>query len=178
MPRQWQQGVIPTQTTLFYDAQSKPKLGAFKATQFGHINPRLSDFNSASVAIKCAFDRDGDDHLSHGPRKLVVYQGPWQAKLLAIEIICSQWASGLMQLTYDFVKKENTVRGAPSFEVPQMHFVRAGLAMADIMVSGSADADGPECDVYLLEEYIDPNTQGMWQKYISNRSPNPLLLTN
>ncbi|KAJ7920089.1 hypothetical protein B0H13DRAFT_1605718, partial [Mycena leptocephala] len=51
----------------------------------------------------------------------------------------------------------------PNFEVPKMRFVHAGLAI------GQTD----ERDTFVVKEWIDPEKEGPFIKYIHNRSARP-----
>ena len=100
-----------------------------------------------------------------------VYRGQTQATYLSVELNCLGWASALMDLVYSFMKKEDLIRGSPPFEVPQMRYVKAGLA---IQVSSDSAGTGPGSqNAYLLEEYIDSEEPGGFVKYLNNNSAKP-----
>ena len=70
-----------------------------------------------------------------------------------------------MDLVYKFMEKEVTVHGLPAFEVPQMRYVQAGLAITN-------DAEGRQ-NAYLLEEFIDSEAPDWFVKYLNNNSAKP-----
>jgi hypothetical protein len=148
----------PLQVKFSYQPSSKPFQGAFKITHFGHTNIPLFG-KSTQVCVKQTFSATGSS------KKRVVYQGQTQATNLSVELNCLGWASALMDLVYRFMKKEEPVRGFPPFEVPQMRYVQAGLAI-------SKDAEGRQ-NAYLLEEFIDSEDPGWFVKYLNNNSAKP-----
>ena len=141
-----------------YQPSSKPFQGAFKIAHFGHTDIPLFG-NSTQVCIKQTFS------TSEYSKKHVVYQGQTQATNLSVELNCLGWASALMDLVYKFMKKEECVRGSPPFEVPQMRYVQAGLAISN-------DAEGRQ-NAYLLEEFINSDDPGWFVKYLNNNSAKP-----
>jgi hypothetical protein len=58
--------------------------------------------------------------------------------------------------------------GKPPFEIPQMRFVNAALAVAQ----------NTKHDTYMLEEVIDEATDGGFVKYIGNGSAKPYRQSN
>jgi hypothetical protein len=88
------------------------------------------------------------------------------------------WASSLLQLTYDFIYRCLTSSCPPPFPIPQVCFVKAGLALA--FVQGPAVASKPgskTCPIracYLLEELIG-GSDNAFLKFIHNMDANPLL---
>lgn len=81
-----------------------------------------------------------------------------------------------MDLVYSFMKKEEHVHGLPPFEVPQMRYVQAGLA---IQVSKDSELEGTgRQNAYLLEEFIDSEDPGWFVKYLNNNSAKPYKFKN
>ncbi|KAI5991069.1 hypothetical protein F5J12DRAFT_697281, partial [Pisolithus orientalis] len=68
------------------------------------------------------------------------------------------WAKALLTMTYDFIDGTITsVDFPPPFEIPHLHFVEAGLALAHSQfMKGPVRPKygGMLCSVYLLEEKI------------------------
>lgn len=110
---------------------------------------------------------------SEDTKNRIVYQGQTQAKNFSVELNCLGWALALMNLVYSFIKKEETVRGSPPFEVPQMRFVQAGLAIQDQHSKDSEGTTGSRQNAYLLEEFIDSEDPGWFVKYLNNNSAKP-----
>ncbi|EDR02151.1 uncharacterized protein LACBIDRAFT_332540 [Laccaria bicolor S238N-H82] len=148
----------PRQMKFSYPPSSKPLQGAFKIAHFGHTDIPLFG-NSTRVCTKQTFS------TSENSKKPVIYQSQVQAANLSVELNCLGWASALMDLVYKFMEKEVTVRGLPAFEVPQMRYVQAGLAISN-------DAEGRQ-NAYLLEEFIDSEAPGWFVKYLNNNSAKP-----
>ena len=146
-----------------YKPKSNPFSGAFKIAHFGHTDIPLFG-NSTQVCIKQKF-------FTSSEKKRLVYQGQTQATYLSVELNCLGWASALMDLVYSFMKKEEPVRGSPPFEVPQMRYVEAGIA---IQVYEDSEGAGPSRqNVFLLEEFIDSEEPAWFVKYLNNSSAKP-----
>jgi hypothetical protein len=157
----------PLQVNFSYQPSSKPFQGAFKIAHPGHTDFPLFG-NSTQVCIKQTFfTSDSEDS---GSKKHHVYQGQTQAANLSVELNCLGWASALMDLVYSFMKKEEAIRGSPPFEVPQMQYVKAGLAIQVSKDSAGTDKQ----NAYLLEEFIDSEEPGWFVKYLNNNSAKPL----
>ncbi|KAI0367935.1 hypothetical protein BV20DRAFT_922686, partial [Pilatotrama ljubarskyi] len=86
---------------------------------------------------------------------------------LSREILCTQWASALMDIVYDFVRASE--HGSPPFPIPEMHFVWVALAIES--------KESTDRRVFMLEERVDRREQGEWRKYINNNSATPLAST-
>ncbi|KIO02087.1 hypothetical protein M404DRAFT_53950, partial [Pisolithus tinctorius Marx 270] len=91
------------------------------------------------------------------------------------------WAKALLTMTYNFIDGMITsVDFPPPFEIPRLHFVEAGLALAH-----SQFMKGPVrpkygstlCGVYLLEEKIKGGSAA-FTKYIHNMDCGPSLTTD
>ena len=156
-----------SQVQISYRPSSKPLQGAFKIAHPGNTNiPLFGD--SKQVCIKQTFFTC-DDSISKS-KKRVIYQGQTQASNLSVELNCLGWASALMDIVYSFINKEKTVRGSPPFEIPQMRYVKAGLA---IQVSKDLPEGTGAQNVYLLEEFIQSEEPGWFVKYLNNNSAKP-----
>jgi hypothetical protein len=149
------------QLKISYQPSSTPLKGAFKIAHFGHTDIPLFG-NSTRVCIKQTF------FTSEDSKKRIIYQSQTQAENLSVEMNCLGWASALMDLVYSFMKKEELVRGSPPFEVPQMRYVQAGLA-----ISKDRAEDSDRQNAYLLEEFIDHEAPGWFVKYLNNNSAKP-----
>lgn len=68
-----------------------------------------------------------------------------------------------MGIVYDFINKYTEIHGKPSFEIPEMRFVKSALAIVDTTH-----------ETFMLEEVIDEAVDGVFVKYIGNGSVKPL----
>ncbi|KAJ7776556.1 hypothetical protein DFH07DRAFT_731711, partial [Mycena maculata] len=86
------------------------------------------------------------------------------------------WASTLMGFTYSFIN--HFIANAPEeppFDIPQLHFVHAGVAVVHDQVSGTNVANVSSISrTYLLEELIDTENED-FVKFIHNGNALPLL---
>lgn len=78
-----------------------------------------------------------------------------------MEISCLVWARVLLNLVYKFIDKGIVLHGEPPFQIPQMRFVNAALAMEHNV------AESTDSCVSLLEEVIGEN-EGHFRKYVNN----------
>ncbi|KAF8166923.1 hypothetical protein K438DRAFT_1616380 [Mycena galopus ATCC 62051] len=89
------------------------------------------------------------------------------------------WASSLMEFTYSaitrFVSKASTY---PPFEIPQLRFVRAGVAVCHDQVTGSNVSNTSFMKrTYLVEEFIEGGSD-TFIKFVHNGDATPLLDAN
>ncbi|RDX41134.1 hypothetical protein OH76DRAFT_1330785, partial [Lentinus brumalis] len=80
---------------------------------------------------------------------------------------CSQWASALMSIVYEFIV--HSEHGKPPFAIPTVDFVLPALALED-MSSAPPTRTPQSRQVIMLEPYLD----GPWRKLINNGSALPL----
>ncbi|KAF7349569.1 Alpha-type protein kinase domain-containing protein [Mycena sanguinolenta] len=86
------------------------------------------------------------------------------------------WASSLMEFTYSaidhFLSEAST---HPPFEIPQLRFVRAGVAVCHDQVTGSNINNSSSIKrTYLVEEFIEGGSD-TFVKFVHNGDANPLL---
>jgi hypothetical protein len=142
-------------TTVTFNS-AKVKSGSFKLAYVGNTSASIfPDSTSTGVCIKHCYYKNR--------RKPVIYDPPAQVERLVKEVQCSLWAQGLMELAYNFMRREDEQRGPPPFNIPQLRFVRVALAV-----------DGRFQDAYLLEEVIDEKVDGKFLKYINNDFNGPI----
>ena len=140
---------------LLYNLRAKPKYGAFKQTIFGYFD-RPALWSSTSVAIKQCFYMKS----TTGQSVRVLHDKHTQLKKLSTELNCLRWASALMGIVYSFINDHKSTTGlSPSFQVPEMAFVKSALAISET-----------DQEVFLLEEVIDETVEGPFIKYIGNGS--------
>ncbi|KAG1901455.1 uncharacterized protein F5891DRAFT_1223172 [Suillus fuscotomentosus] len=97
--------IAPTQATLFFNPQGKPKYGAFKAAQFSFLDKAILgplSSNSTRICLKQCYYRNDKSK--------------------------SIWASALMDHVQQFVIAELSTRSAPPFHIPDIRFVHVALA--------------------------------------------------
>ncbi|KAG2740924.1 hypothetical protein P692DRAFT_201727498, partial [Suillus brevipes Sb2] len=100
-------------------------------------------------------------------------------KMLIKEANIIYWAQSLLQLTYNFINYSITSTSEPlSFNIPQVHFVDAGIAFAfgplPMSKAGSKSLASSARAVYLVEELIS-GRDDEFLKCIHNMDSNPLL---
>ncbi|KAF8200099.1 hypothetical protein BJ912DRAFT_1019943 [Pholiota molesta] len=158
------QGFESLSISLNYNPTAKQISGGFKLASFGYTSFPLFRGGCNKVCFKQCYN------TKPGTRVRQIYKGVRQAEDLTMELNCIGWASTLMDLVYDFMEAQQATRGQPSFEVPQMRFVQAGIA-----ISNTADKTA-----YLVEEFIDsdPSNGGWFTKYLNNRSAVPRKFSN
>lgn len=74
------------------------------------------------------------------------------------ELVCLDWGTILLDLTYQFIEEASMEYGEPFGEIPRLHFVRTMLA-----------EDCERKKSYLIEEWIDDTAK--FVKYINNGHP-------
>ena len=102
-----------------------------------------------------------------------IYDGPYQAEMLTMELNCIGWASALMTCIYDFMKESEDDMGSPTFNIPHMQFVQCGLAISK---PDGHHASHTIHTTYLIEEYIDMDkmsSKNWFVKYLNNSSAKP-----
>src|SRR5271168_3480138 len=146
----------PTRLALIFNPQAAPKYGSFKRASFGHLGHSIfPGSGSTSVCFKqCCY-------LCKASGVRLVYDNHTQVTKLSAEINCLRWA--LMGIVYDYIHKFTTVHGKPSFDIPEMRFVKSALAVVDTTH-----------ETYMVEEVIDEAVDGAFVKYIGNGSVKPL----
>jgi hypothetical protein len=148
----------PTRLALIFNPQAAPKYGSFKRASFGHLGHSIfPGSNSTSVCIKQCW------YLCKASGVRLVYDNHTQVTKLSAEINCLRWAGALMGIVYDYIHKFTTVHGKPSFDIPEMRFVKSALAVVDTTH-----------ETYMVEEVIDEAVDGAFVKYIGNGSVKPL----
>ena len=143
--------------TLMYDHSAKPKYSAFKQALFGHLDcAALGPRDSNSVVIKQCW------YTCPATGSRFTYDNHTQVTKLTGEINCLRWALALMGLVYDHIDNYTKLHGPVPLTVPNMHFVKSVLAVAE-----------DTHDTVLLEEVIDDAMDGAFVKYIGNGSAQP-----
>lgn len=149
--------IAPVNTVIHYNVKTKPAFGGFKSAIHGRVGEQLFGSHATDVCLKQGF------HTNASGEK-VLYDPTSQLVFLGVELNCLGWGTSMMQLVYRFMEGHERTAGPPPFEVPSMRFVHSALAINR----------GEERDPFLLEEWINPATEGPFVKYIHNRSARPL----
>lgn len=122
---------------------------------------------------KTVTKRDG---RSVAVRQDIPYDGIKQAQDLIMEVTCLKWAHALLEMVYTFIdewmEKQLAKGKFTEIEIPQMRFVKAGLAIEQVNNSNCGER---RC--FLLEEII-PESEGSFRKYLNNTSAVPCRLRN
>ncbi|KAJ7214556.1 kinase-like domain-containing protein, partial [Mycena pura] len=86
------------------------------------------------------------------------------------------WASSLMGFTYSFINYFiSKAVGKPPFDIPELRFVYAGVAVSHDQVLGNNTANTSSVRrTYLLEELIDTEAED-FVKFVHNGNALPLL---
>ncbi|KAF8198903.1 hypothetical protein K438DRAFT_1441086, partial [Mycena galopus ATCC 62051] len=144
--------IIPQPSIIYYNTKSQPTFGGFKTAFPGKIGTQIFDSGSQDVCLKQAFStRDDGEKVLHASIS--------QLSFLGGELNILGWATTMMNMVYKYIAGQEKIVGVPTFRVPVMRFVRAGLAICQTQTK----------DPYLVEEWID----GQFVKYIHNRSGYP-----
>ncbi|KAF8982855.1 hypothetical protein BDQ17DRAFT_1261868, partial [Cyathus striatus] len=97
---------------------------------------------------------------------------------MLIEANVFYWAASLLSHTYSYISQVVSAKGSPPFEVPQLRFVKAGVAIVHDSTATKSDGKVTTMHrVYLVEELIEDCNGGSSEfiKFIHNGSAIPLL---
>lgn len=174
------QGVQPQNGYILFNTGDKPMYGAFKSMREGQIDlvgphpfPTIggATLTTALVAIKQTYQSNfsHSSDLSAVAVPTLSISPEQQIKDLAADALSIQWATALLQDVYDFIalyhQSHETICPV---KIPPFQFVKSGLAITN------APGLAPERkEVYLIEELIQPKSDGPWRKYINNNSSLP-----
>lgn len=89
------------------------------------------------------------------------YNGAKEIKDLFQELVVMEWATTLMNFTYDWIALKDSEGAKSILPIPKMRFVHCALARG-------TPADGHK--TFFVEELIDHPCDGKFIKYISNAS--------
>jgi len=132
--------------------------GTFKTSNPGSIvldDGELPQSLSSKVCVKQVyFSLPG----STGIRR---YHGAEEQSLVAMEVLCLDWAIVLLDLTYGFIEKLESKHGRFPGVIPHLRFVNAATAEFQ---------EGPKKKYFLIEEWID-TSKTPFTKYINNGLP-------
>lgn len=84
-----------------------------------------------------------------------------------MEICCIAWGSALLRVVFDFMADFDKAHGKSQWlKKFNFRFVKTALAVEQ-------GVDNCDRRTFLIEEYIDKQTEGPFRKYCSNSSPVP-----
>jgi hypothetical protein len=112
---------------------------------------------SNEICLKQAWYKE-----TEGTGSVHVWPSVNQGKYLTVELNCLRWGSVLLKEVYDFM---SSAAELPTFEVPQLRFVGAALAVAQSQAQ----------DTFLVEELIEDRP---FVKYVNNNSAKPRNLAD
>jgi hypothetical protein len=142
-------------TLTFNALVEQASTGAFKTSHVGSVilvdGASLWPFTGDKVCVKQTYYKKLDSNA------IGRYEGPHALGLILDECRCLDWATSLLQLTYDFIDRELQVVGAPGFIIPQLRFIHALLAYC-----------AREKRAFLIEEWIETSVSDPFFKYINN----------
>jgi hypothetical protein len=132
----------------------KSLTGTFKTAHRGQIVPPTVGIPPCfmeKICVKQAYQQRSSGAISR-------YRGADEFEKIVKEVICLDWATILLDLTYGFIEEAVTKYGDPPEKIPQLCFVRTMLAEAP-----------QEQKHFLIEEWVE--SVGGFTKYINNGHP-------
>lgn len=168
----------PMSTTLQLDlSASKVKKGGFKIAAFGTSTTSLFKLSaSLNICAKRTYhvvERVTETNGSLVTKSIdIPHDRQKQFQNISMEITCLVWAQALLDIVYAFVAEGTESLGRPPFHIPQFRFVELALAL-----ERSLDDGRQKNAVFLVEEVIAKDQQGLFRKYLNNVSPIPLSMT-
>jgi len=134
---------------------NKNLTGTFKTAHHGQIlSPATGSIPSCfaqKICVKQPYQRDANGAMHR-------YRGPKGYEEVVKEIICLDWATILLDLTYKFIEEGVEKYSKLPDEIPQLRFVHAILAEAP-----------QDQKHFLIEEWVEGT--GAFIKYINNGHP-------
>ncbi len=138
--------------------------GKFKIAHAGRIvldgGADLPPFTNRRVCVKQLYrERENNGDIAR-------VDGRYELSAFVTECNCIQWASILLDLTYQFIAHEVDRRGHPRLPIPKLRYTRVMVAIVE----------GVKEKAYLIDEWIETDEgERQFQKYINNRFPTPCV---
>ena len=134
--------------------------GSFKTAHPGRVrlvdNVDLPPFTNGMVCVKQVYEKRGEEG-----EKIGRVPGRYEADALSVECNVLQWASILLDMTYQFIDREIAIRGEPCHQIPRLRFTRTMVALVK---------DAAKEKAFLVEEWINTDeVDNVYTKYITNR---------
>jgi len=150
-----------------------PSTGAQKTAVLGKtsLNPVFAGHGPPDhrVCLKQSYYRSRIE--DQGREKIAITPQPdvTQYKELLSEFNNQAWAAALLGCLYLYIDKFFQDNPALWIDIPRFRFVEMALVKG---LGASTDSRGK---IYLAEEYIDKDIDGVFRKYINNNSATPLF---
>ncbi|KAJ7699616.1 hypothetical protein B0H17DRAFT_1049036 [Mycena rosella] len=107
------------------------------------VTPLFNDRTNYEICVKQAFYTEPTQSAGVQLMQTVIHDTPFQAKLLVMEMRLLAFGTAALNGCYKWMARYIRIHGQPSFDIPQMRFVQAGLGLSE---------DGTK--VFLIEESI------------------------
>ena len=149
--------------TLYVDFTDVLGKGKFKTTHPGRVvldaGKELTPFTNQKVCVKQIYrEREGNGGIAR-------VEGRYELSAFVTECNCVQWASILLDLTYQFIAREVDRRGQPELPIPQLRYTKVMVAIVE-------GGDFKE-KAFLVDKWIETDeAERLFVKYINNRFPN------
>ncbi|KAG2066716.1 hypothetical protein BDR04DRAFT_971696, partial [Suillus decipiens] len=171
-------------------------IGAFKTVHPGWLtlsplpSNGLGVWTQQDVVVKQPFHRNSShDAAGSSTLKISHYALTDELKQLLKESNVLYWAKALLNFTYEYIDYcIDAASTPPSFQIPCVHFVEAGIALAFSHHSSNIQGTSTQAPivnvkavmfsaVYLLEEQVtfDPTGDETFTKFIHNKDCGPSL---
>ncbi|KAK7041275.1 hypothetical protein R3P38DRAFT_349022 [Favolaschia claudopus] len=170
--------------SLVIEAGNYLGIGTFKTAEIGYLTllhltaGHLGARANEPVAVKRMYKRRKTP-TDANPGKWVLNRltsADEHSKIL-MEANVLFWATSIMNFTYSFIYhfiQSSSER--PPFEIPEIRFVRAGVAIVHDQSTGPTTLKCSISRTYLIEERINEAKDGFY-KFINNGSAVPLTMT-
>ena len=132
----------------------KSLTGAFKTAHPGQISSAVTSIPPCfhqKICVKQVYQQRGNGSIGR-------YLPSEERGKILMELICLDWATILLDLTYGFIQAAVEEYGEPPRGIPQLRFVRTMLA----------DSTSSIQKCFLIEEWVGT---GAFTKYINNGRP-------
>ncbi|KAJ7932230.1 hypothetical protein B0H13DRAFT_1498578, partial [Mycena leptocephala] len=156
-------------------------IGTFKTAQPGYLTlvhlatEGLGTSPKQSVAVKRMYVRRAKP-TDTNPNGWILnrFMPEDEYRKIIMEANVLLWAISIMTFTYSFIQHfiDNSP-DTPPFDIPDVHFVHAGVAIVHQQAPGPLANKTSICRSYLIEEHIDEEREGFY-KFINNGSAVPL----
>ncbi|KAJ7512705.1 hypothetical protein B0H11DRAFT_2301998, partial [Mycena galericulata] len=142
--------------------------GAFKLAMFGESKqPLFDNKTNYEICLKQAYYSEPTQCAGATVTQTLLHDAGHQAKLLEMEMRVLAFGSATLNNCYKFMERFMRTHGRPSFPIPDLRFIQAGLAISE---------DGKQ--VFLVEESIRSSLNGEFRKFINNRNVIPTTFTD
>jgi len=151
--------------TLDVNLKRQEGKGRFKTAHPGWVKldatPDLPPFTNQKVCIKQIYRQRTN-------RAIARVSGHEELGAFVEKFNCVQWASILLDMTYQFVVRKIVKRGEPPYPIPELQYTRAMV----VIIQGDSEK------AFIVEELIYSDKgedEPQFRKYIDNCNPKSLL---